>query len=524
MEIPEGFKAIHCLYCDSVIITKKNFGNTQACKNCIENGKPDPDPRKSKEAKEKRKRTLIEKYGVDNVQKIKEISLKTTETFRKKYGGRGLGSKELAEITKNKLKEKYGSENIMKTEYGKEMFRGEKNPVKKGNEAAIKISKSLKGRPSKLKGKTYEDIFGIEKAELIKNKKADLILEDFTKKLDIYVEHMNLELLDDKYKGAHYNHLWKCKKCGGEFEQIWNKIQQGFICPVCFPRHQGYSIVEKELAEFIKSLGFEIIENDRSLIPPREVDIVIPSLKVAFEFNGLYFHTEDFKTSPSYHLDKTVDLKKLGIRLYQIFEDEWVYKNTITKKRIENILGLNKGEKINARECEIGLIDSKTKNHFLETYHIQGKDNSLVKLGLIYKGILVSVMTFSLGNIAKGFKRKDGVWELSRFCSDYNYSVRGAAGKLLSHFINNYEWKQIFSYSDLRWSSGDIYRKLGFKTDEKIILNYWYTTGHCDRIHRFKLRKKKTEPKEIPEKILRIQEGYKIIWDCGNLKFTINKE
>jgi hypothetical protein len=83
-------------------------------------------------------------------------------------------------------------------------------------------------------------------------------------------------------------------------------------------------------------------------------------------------------------------------------------------------------------------------------------------------------------------------------------------------------WKELYSYADLRWSTGNLYRQLGFNCDEKIRLNYWYIdVNKVKRIHRFTLRKKPDEPKDIPEHVLRIAEGYKIIWDCGSLKFSL---
>ena len=39
------------------------------------------------------------------------------------------------------------------------------------------------------------------------------------------------------------------------------------------------------------------------------------------------------------------------------------------------------------------------------------------------------------------------------------------------------------------------------------------------RIHRFGLRKKPSEPKNITEWELRQQDGWNRIWDCGNLKY-----
>ena len=49
-------------------------------------------------------------------------------------------------------------------------------------------------------------------------------------------------------------------------------------------------------------------------------------------------------------------------------------------------------------------------------------------------------------------------------------------------------------------------------------INNWYVKG-TERIHRFNLRKRPDEPKDIPEYILRTKEGYSRIFDCGSLKF-----
>lgn len=53
--------------------------------------------------------------------------------------------------------------------------------------------------------------------------------------------------------------------------------------------HKLRSIPQKEVVEYIKSIyNGDIIENYRQLIAPREVDIYIPSAKVAIEFNGTF--------------------------------------------------------------------------------------------------------------------------------------------------------------------------------------------------------------------------------------------
>jgi hypothetical protein len=206
--------------------------------------------------------------------------------------------------------------------------------------------------------------------------------------------------------------------------------------------------------------------------------------------------------------------------LIQIFEDEWLFKKDIVKSRLKHILGLAPTILIHGRKCKIQEINSKIKNDFLDKYHIQGNDRCIIKLGAFYNNELVSVMTFSSGNIAKGSFKEDGVWELNRFCSNHEYRIPGIASKLLAYFKINFEWKEIFSYADRRWSNGNLYYKLGFQLDSITKPNYWYVKGYR-RIHRFNLRKRIDEPKDLSEFKLRDSEGYLRIWDCGHLKFAM---
>ena len=76
-----------------------------------------------------------------------------------------------------------------------------------------------------------------------------------------------------------------------------------------------------------------MIENDRELIAPYELDIVIPELHLAIEFNGIYWHSCFYKDE-NYHLMKTELCESKGYRLIHIFEDEW---NEITKEKLKQI-------------------------------------------------------------------------------------------------------------------------------------------------------------------------------------------
>ncbi len=358
----------------------------------------------------------------------------------------------------------------------------------------------------------------------IKEKGQTTFFKNYTKeRIEKILNKYNLNL-QDKYINNSIKYNFQCLNCNRNLHMYWDHIViRG--CPFCNPLELTYSSkAEKEISTFIKELGFKITNNSRSIIPPHELDIYIPEKQIAIEYDGLYFHSSPGPNNilPSYHLNKTKECEKQGIQLIHIFEDEWILKRNIVESRLKQILGVNKSKRIHARKCLIKEITPKIKNEFLETYHIQGKDSSNIKLGVFHQDELVSVMTFAKGNISKGNINKVGIWELNRFCSNSNYHIPGIASKLLKHFQRNYEWKEIFSYADRRWSNGNLYYKLGFELERKTGINYWYIKDF-QRIHRFGFRKQPDEPKDIPEWILREQEGLYRIFDCGNLKFKLVK-
>ena len=91
---------------------------------------------------------------------------------------------------------------------------------------------------------------------------------------------------------------------------------------------------------------------------------------MAIEFNGLIFHSEKCKIDKNYHLNKTRECEKQGIRLIHIFEDEWLYKKDIVKSMLTNILGFT-DNKIFARKCMLKNVPPKDAMQFLDENHIQ---------------------------------------------------------------------------------------------------------------------------------------------------------
>ena len=300
----------------------------------------------------------------------------------------------------------------------------------------------------------------------------------------------------------------------GVFEQIPNSHLQGSGCPSC-----GHinSKKEKEVVSFVKSLNVDVIENNRTIVSPLELDIYIPSHKLAIEFDGLYWHNEVNKPN-NYHLNKTVGCEKQGIQLIHIFEDEWLCKKDIVKSRIINILGLNK-HRIYARKCVIKEVSPSESTIFLDINHLQGATAGSIKLGLYHDNELVSLMTFGSRPMFSSSE-----CELIRFCNKLDTSVIGGADKLLKYFIKTYQPKEITSYADRRWSQGGLYEKLGFEFIHNSTPNYYYLINK-QRHTKFGFRKhilvrEGFDPAKSEHEIM-LERGIYRIYDCGVKKYQL---
>lgn len=93
-----------------------------------------------------------------------------------------------------------------------------------------------------------------------------------------------------------------------------------------------YSNKSKAEQYIIDHLAYnrQIIHSDRKVLRPKELDIYIPDIKLAIEYNGLYWHSIENGTSKYCHRNKSIACHKLDIRLIHIFEfediDEQIYK------------------------------------------------------------------------------------------------------------------------------------------------------------------------------------------------------
>ena len=481
---------------------------------------------------EKAKKTCLKRYGVDNIFKFRDIKELIKEINLNKYGTEySSQSDEIKDKIKNTNLKKYGVENPSKLESVKDKVKhtfiknyGVDNVFKHKETMQEVYSENIKKYGSKI------PVNGeMLKSSMLKKLKETLyksIIERLIKKSEC-IPLFTLEEYISTEKKNEYK--FKCKKCDDIF---YNHIDGGHLprCLKCNPYIAGFSLHEKEIFEYIKSLiGSNIIvENDRTILNGLELDIYIPHKNIAIEYDGLYWHGEkNGGKDRNYHLNKTKLCNEKNIRLIHIFENEWIHKKEIVKNKLKHILCENVEKGIYARNCEIREIGNVSI--FLNQNHIQGECPSSIKIGAFYKNELVSVMTFGKRRISLGKKSsiKDE-YELLRFAT--NTKIVGIASKLLNYFIKTYNPVKITTYADKRYSIGNLYEKIKFMKKSDSSPNYWYFIDGGNKIwHRFSFRKDQLY-KKLPIFDQNLSEwenmknnGYDRIWDCGNILYEWNK-
>ena len=413
-------------------------------------------PFQSSLIQEKGKESCLEKYGVEYYNQTEESQIRRKETSLKKYGVENPSQNISIKIKKEKLEAK------------------KLNYAKSQNLLTVDdLSKTFNRDES-----TIIDDIRLLNLKIIK----------FNNDTRFYIEESNLPILSDFFS--------KTDECG-----------------------KSYS--EKELVDFVKSIySDEIVENTKRIIPPKELDIYIPKMKLAIEYNGLYWHDENH-VDRNYHLTKTNMCNEKGIDLIHVFEDDWLYKKEIVKSMIASRLGVYK-EKIFARKCQIKEIEKDQAKIFFDENHLQGFAYGDLYLGLMFNDELIQCICIN----KKGWH--DGNVELTRMVTKLNTQVIGGFSKLMKHISDYIEYKSITSYVYKAWFNGKGYIESGFKIVKENNPSYSYVVNG-KRVHKSHFRKNKIK-KMFERGELKFYDSNKTehenmienkiyrIYDCGTMK------
>ena len=342
-----------------------------------------------------------------------------------------------------------------------------------------------------------------------------------------FIERLNL-VIQDKFeiidglqnfndRNTNFEHkiIVKCKTCSYEHKSsAYNLIRRGnnqLRCKNC-----GYdstpSKSQLEILEYVKSLEVDVLLNNRTLIAPLEIDVLIPG-QLAIEFDGLYWHSELFASK----FDKEIKRKKCleqNIQYLSFFEDEWEHKTNICKSMISYRLKKNLN-KVGARNCNIVTLDKVERKKFFSNSHLDGDVKSIISFGLMYDDEIVAAISLRkpLGNHGNAI-------EVARFATKPFVSVAGGLARLIAVTkewakLNNYE--KIITYVDARVGSGTSYVLAGFRHLDDTTIRFWWT----DKTQRFSRQKIKAQ-NGISEREISLIAGMYKIYGCVNHKFIID--
>lgn len=217
--------------------------------------------------------------------------------------------------------------------------------------------------------------------------------------------------------------------------------------------------------------------------------------------------------------------EEADVRLITIFEDEWLERQKQVKNYLKSVLGINE-KRVYARKCEVKEVEKTIAKNFLEDNHIQGKTVFKKAFGLYYEDELLGLVTSNTHH-RQGHGSKN---VLNRLVFLDGVQVVGGASKLLKYLIK-YSKEQgydaLLSWSDNRWSQGNVYEKIGFKLTEELKPDYSYYVGESKRQSKQSNKKKNLLRKgaegdmSMTERELALTLCFYRIWDCGKKRWEI---
>lgn len=511
--------------------------------------------------REKAQLTNLEIYGVKVPTQNKEISKKISDSLLNKSDEEWKEIINKREQTKIKL---YNNPNYVNPEKISESWHNKsENEIQEFLDKMHKTKEELYGNPyyrndEKLKNTCLENL-GVDnplKSEEVKEKirktnLKNLGVEYVTQNEDI--KQKIKEINNKKLKLAKNQNLLSCQELASIFNRLSSTITDDLklidvdivrlkndnrlyikksdlhILEDYFSKTEmsGTSYSEKEIVDFIKSIcNYEIIENSKKIISPKELDIYIPSKNLAIEFDGLYWHDENH-IEQKYHLNKTKTCNEKGIDLIHVFEDDWIERKEIVKSMIASRLGIYQ-QKIFARKCTLKEIEKSQAELFFNENHLQGFAQGTLYLGLFYNDELMQAIIIN----KKGWH--DGNVELTRMVTKMNTQVIGGFGKLMKHVSDYMDYDSITSYIYRAWFNGKGYIESGFKIVKENPPSYSYIVNG-KRIHKSYFRKDKIK-KLYENKDLNFYDENKTehenmlnnniyrIYDCGTIKVIYEHE
>lgn len=410
----------------------------------------------TKEAREKRINTCLEKYGSNHHTQHPSVKNKARETNLQKYGSPSpSGNPNIIEKIKKTNMDRFGAENWMS------------NPEN-----------------AKLVGK---------KVRQARRNKGLQTLKDGRPLVDVCKEH---GVLPTSARNI-------IKKRGEDIFYAW--LNRDI---------KSQSSLELDVVQRFKEAGLRAdiynkiplkLKNNNCRYKP---DIIIRGDKssIYVDIDGLYFHSEKRKIDSAYHLKKQKAFKLAGLPYLQIRQDECYGDSLgIVMNMLTSRLGSN--TRIFARSTKAQIVGAKTATDFYKDNHLMGAHRTSKSIALFHKGEIVMMLSY---------RKVKGTIDLSRVASKGGHTIVGGLSKLLSK-IDLKGVEMIQSFVDLRYADGHSLIKNGFKL-QSVTLGWKWTDGKFTYDRSF--CKANMDGRELTEKEHASEMKLYKIYDAGQAKYV----
>lgn len=211
--------------------------------------------------------------------------------------------------TKNTCLARYGVDNPYKTDYAKEQIQKSRNRSKE----------TL--RKNNLAKYGVENVW--QRSDIITKIKQQRLLraKQFEESHDVVSMKTLVNLYGEGWKQSKVLNIPRIYDNHAAF--IENKYIPKIIDYYESHNKGCASSYEFELVKAINTVYFgKILKRTRKVISPQELDIYLPEIYLAIEFNGNYWHQSKSNEDKYYHLNKSLKCREKGIRLIHIYQFE----------------------------------------------------------------------------------------------------------------------------------------------------------------------------------------------------------
>jgi hypothetical protein len=325
----------------------------------------------------------------------------------------------------------------------------------------------------------------------------------------------NGDLSPDQINAGSHKKVWWLGICNHEWQTAIYSRAAGNGCNRC---SNNVSKSEEIIKDCLLDLGLQVEGSNRTILGGgKEIDLWIPAKNFGIEFNGVYWHSEKYR-SKDFHHDKRQAAQKAGIQLIQVWEDDWNQKPDLVKRVFAQKLGV--AEKVSAKDTDVVTVSEQQAEEFLNANHLQGFASGSHHLGLVSKGDIETLRALVVLEEEPG-----NTLNIVRYATSAN--VVGGFTKLLSYATETFKPESVTAIADHCMFDDGLYENNGFIADKVLPPDYMYVVRN-ERKPRseYPLERFRDDPKLLWEEGLTEMEladlnGLDRIWDAGKTSYKL---